>query len=71
MHFKALPDETFEGRVTFVLHEPRCRDPHRQGAPSRSTIRATALSTRCYADAEIDAGSGEGERLAVPASSNT
>jgi Cu(I)/Ag(I) efflux system membrane fusion protein len=65
--FKAIPSETFEGRVTFVLHE---LDAATRTGKVRIEIQNTGhrIKHEMYADAEIDAGSGEGERLAVPAS---
>jgi Cu(I)/Ag(I) efflux system membrane fusion protein len=65
--FKAIPSETFEGRVTFVLHE---LDAATRTGKVRIEINNTGhrIKHEMYADAEIDAGSGEGERLAVPAS---
>lgn len=65
--FKAIPGQTFEGRVTFVLHE---LDSATRTGKVRIEIANTdhRIKHEMYAEAEIDAGSGEGERLAVPAS---
>lgn len=65
--FRALPGEVVEGRVTFVLHEL-------EAATRSGKVRIEVknpdhhIKHEMYAEAEIDIGAGEGERLAVPAS---
>jgi Cu(I)/Ag(I) efflux system membrane fusion protein len=65
--FRAFPGETFEGRVTFVLHELEM-------ATRTATVRiegrnpAHRIKHEMVADVEITVGSGESERLAIPLS---
>jgi Cu(I)/Ag(I) efflux system membrane fusion protein len=65
--FRALPDETFEGRVTFVLHE---LDMTTRTAKVRVEISNPEhrIKHEMFADVEINAGSDEPERLVVPTS---
>ena len=65
--FRAFPNEIFEGRVTFVLHELEM-------ATRTAKVRIEVdnpdhrIKHEMFADVEIDAGDGEPERLAVPVS---
>lgn len=63
--FKALPNEVVEGRVTFVLHE---LDAATRTGKVRIEVKNPdhRIKHEMYAEAEIDTGVGEGERLAVP-----
>ena len=65
--FRAFPDETFEGKVTFILHE---LDMQTRTAKVRIEIANPEHRIRrdMYADVTIDTGSGDGMRLAVPSS---
>jgi len=65
VRFKALPGETFDGKVTFILHE---LDKETRTASVRIEIKNPdhRVKHEMYADVEIDAGSGEAPRLAVP-----
>lgn len=65
--FRGLPGETYEGRVTFILHE---LDAASRTGKVRIEIKNPGYRIRheMYADATIRAGSEGGERLAVPAS---
>jgi Cu(I)/Ag(I) efflux system membrane fusion protein len=65
--FKALPGEVAEGRVTFVLHE---LDAATRTGKVRIEVKNPDhhIKHEMYAEAEIDTGAGDGERLAVPAS---
>jgi Cu(I)/Ag(I) efflux system membrane fusion protein len=65
--FKALPGETFDGRVTFILHE---LDTTTRTGKVRIEVKNPEHRIRheMFADVEIDAGAGEPERLAVPVS---
>ena len=67
LHFLALPDEVFEGRVTFILHE---LDARTRTAKVRIELPnpGHVISHEMFADVEIDAGSGDTDRLVVPAS---
>lgn len=67
MTFKALPNETVDGRVTFVLHE---LDAATRTGKVRIEVKNPdhRIKHEMYAEAEIDTGEGEGECLAVPAS---
>lgn len=65
--FRALPGETFDGRVTFVLHE---LETATRTAKARIEIDNPEhrIKHEMFADVEINAGAGEAERLVVPAS---
>ncbi len=65
--FRAFPDQPFEGRVTFILHELEM-------ATRTGKVRIEVenpdhrIKHEMFADVEINAGAGDGERLAVPVS---
>jgi Cu(I)/Ag(I) efflux system membrane fusion protein len=65
VRFKAYPSQTFEGRVTFILHELEM-------ATRTAKVRIEIdnpdhrIKHEMYADVEIDAGAGETPRVAVP-----
>jgi Cu(I)/Ag(I) efflux system membrane fusion protein len=67
VRFRAYPDRTFEGRVTFVLHELEM-------ATRTGKVRIEVanpdhrIKHEMFADVEIDAGAGDSARLAVPLS---
>lgn len=65
--FRAFPNETFEGRVTFILHELEMAT-----RTAKVRIEVANLDHRIkhemFADVVINAGDGEAERLSVPAS---
>jgi Cu(I)/Ag(I) efflux system membrane fusion protein len=67
IRFGAFPGETFQGRVTFVLHELEM-------ATRTAKVRIEVanpdhrIKHEMFADVEIDAGEGEAERLLVPVS---
>ena len=65
--FRAFPDETFTGKVTFILHE---LDMQTRTAKVRIEIANPEHRIRhdMYADVVIDSGSGDALRLAVPSS---
>lgn len=65
--FRALPGETFSGAVTFILHE---LDATTRTAKVRIEIENPDHRIRheMYADVEIDAGTGDAARVAVPKS---
>ena len=65
--FRAFPDERFEGKVTFILHE---LDMQTRTAKVRIEIANPEHRIRhdMYADVTIDAGTADGPRLAVPVS---
>jgi Cu(I)/Ag(I) efflux system membrane fusion protein len=65
LRFKALPGETFDGKVTFILHE---LDKETRTASVRIEVKNPdhRIKHEMYADVEIDAGAGEAPRLAVP-----
>ncbi len=65
VRFKALPGETFDGTVTFILHE---LDRETRTASVRIEVKNLdhRIKHEMYADVEIDAGSGETPYLAVP-----
>jgi Cu(I)/Ag(I) efflux system membrane fusion protein len=67
MSFRAFPGETFEGRVSFVLHELEMasRTAKVRIEVSNSDHR---IKHEMFADVEIDAGANEAERLVVPMS---
>jgi Cu(I)/Ag(I) efflux system membrane fusion protein len=66
--FRAFPKETFEGRVTFILHELAM-------ATRTAKVRVQVanpdhrIKHEMFADVAINADDGEAERLAVPLSS--
>ena len=65
--FRAFPNEVFEGRVTFILHELEM-------ATRTAKVRIKVANAdhrikhEMFADVEINAGDGEAERLSVPVS---
>jgi Cu(I)/Ag(I) efflux system membrane fusion protein len=65
--FRAFPNETFEGKVTFILHELAMQT---RTAKVRIEIANPDHRIRhdMYADVTIDTGSGDDLRLVVPAS---
>ena len=65
--FRAYPGEVFEGRVTFILHE---LDAATRTAKVRIEVKNPEhrIKHEMFADVEIDAGSGDADRLVVPVS---
>lgn len=65
--FEAYPNETFEGRVTFMLHE---LDATTRTAKVRIEVANPdhRLKHEMFADVVINAGAGDPERLSVPLS---
>ena len=65
--FRAYPGRTFEGRVTFVLHE---LDMSTRTAKVRIEVHNPEhiIKHEMYADVEISARAGEAARLVVPTS---
>ena len=65
--FRAFPGRTFEGRVTFVLHE---LDMSTRTAKARIEVHNPdhIIKHEMYADVEISARAGDAARLVVPAS---
>ena len=65
--FRAFPDETFEGRVTFILNE---LDMATRTAKVRVEIANPdhRIKYEMFADVEFDAADGEPARLVVPVS---
>jgi Cu(I)/Ag(I) efflux system membrane fusion protein len=65
--FRAFPDQPFDGRVTFVLHE---LDARTRTGKVRIEVKNPEhrIKHEMYADVEIGAGDGDGKRLAVPVS---
>ena len=65
--FRAFPDQPFDGRVTFVLHE---LDARTRTGKVRIEVRNPEhrIKHEMYADVEIDAAAGEPKRLTVPVS---
>lgn len=65
--FRALPGETFEGRVTFILHELEMAT---RTAKARIEIDNPQhrIKHEMFADVLINAGADEPERLVAPAS---
>ena len=65
--FRAFPNEVFDGRVTFILHELEM-------ATRTAKVRIEVanpdfrIKHEMFADVEINAGDGEAERLSVPVS---
>jgi Cu(I)/Ag(I) efflux system membrane fusion protein len=65
--FRAFPDQPFEGRVSFILHE---FDMKTRTAKVRIEVKNPEhrIKHEMYAEVEIDAGAGDGPSLAVLAS---
>jgi Cu(I)/Ag(I) efflux system membrane fusion protein len=65
--FRAYPGRSFEGRVTFLLHE---LDASTRTAKARIEVHNPdhIIKHEMYADVEISARGGEAARLVVPAS---
>jgi Cu(I)/Ag(I) efflux system membrane fusion protein len=65
--FRAFPDQSFDGRVTFVLHE---LDARTRTGKVRIEVKNPEhrIKHEMYADVEIDAAAGEPKRLTVPVS---
>jgi Cu(I)/Ag(I) efflux system membrane fusion protein len=65
--FRAYPGRSFEGRVTFLLHE---LDASTRTAKARIEVHNPdhIIKHEMYADVEISARAGEAPRLVVPAS---
>jgi Cu(I)/Ag(I) efflux system membrane fusion protein len=65
--FRAYPGESFEGKVTFILHE---LDAATRTAKVRIEVKNPdhRIKHEMFADVEIDAGTGEPPRLSVPIS---
>ncbi len=68
LRFMALPNESFKGKVTFVLHE---LDASTRTGKVRIEVANPEhrIKHEMYAEAEIDAGAGGPERVSVPTSS--
>jgi Cu(I)/Ag(I) efflux system membrane fusion protein len=67
MTFRAFPDEPFEGRVTFILHE---LDMRTRTGKVRIEMQNPEhrIKHEMYADVEINTGAADVRRLAVPTS---
>jgi len=67
LSFRAFPGETFQGKVTFILHE---LDAATRTAKVRIEIKNPdhRIKHEMFADVEIDAGAGQAPRLSVPVS---
>jgi membrane fusion protein, copper/silver efflux system len=67
LSFRAFPGETFEGKVTFILHE---LDAATRTAKVRIEVKNPEhrIKHEMFADVEIDAGLGQAPRLSVPTS---
>jgi Cu(I)/Ag(I) efflux system membrane fusion protein len=67
LNFRAYPGETFEGKVSFILHE---LDPGTRTAKVRIEVPNSDHRIRheMFADVLIDAGAGEAPRLTVSTS---
>ena len=65
--FRAFPDEPFDGRVTFVLHE---LDMRTRTAKVRIEVKNLEhrIKHEMFADVEIDVTAGDPQRLTVPVS---
>jgi len=65
--FRAFPGETFQGTVSFILHE---LEPATRTAKVRIEVANPEhrIKHEMYADVEIDAGAGDASRLVVPVS---
>jgi Cu(I)/Ag(I) efflux system membrane fusion protein len=67
VRFRAYPDHAFEGQVTFILHELEMAT--RTGKVRIEVANPDhGIKHEMFADVEIDAGAGDGARLAVPVS---
>ena len=67
LSFRAFPGETFEGNVTFILHD---LDAGTRTGKVRIEVNNPdhGIKHEMFADVEIDAGAGEPPRLSVPTS---
>lgn len=67
MTFRAYPGETFEGKVSFILHE---LDMATRSAKVRIEVKNPdhRIKHEMFADVEINAGTGDAARLVVPVS---
>jgi len=67
LSFRAFPGETFDGKVTFILHE---LDAATRTGKVRIEVNNPEhrIKHEMFADVEIDAGAGEQARLSVPTS---
>src|SRR5262249_13332409 len=67
LHFRAYPGESFEGKVSFILHE---LDTATRTAKVRIEVKNPGhrIKHEMFADVEVDAGAGEAPRLSVPVS---
>lgn len=67
LSFRAFPGETFQGRVTFILHELEMAT---RTAKVRIEVKNPdhRLKHEMFADVEIDSGAGDSEHLVVPVS---
>jgi Cu(I)/Ag(I) efflux system membrane fusion protein len=67
LSFRAYPGESFEGKVSFILHE---LDPATRTGKVRIEVSNPdhRIKHEMYADVEIDTGAGADARLSVPAS---
>ena len=67
VRFRAIPDRSYEGRVTFILHELEMKT---RTAKVRIEVAnpEQRIKHEMYAEVEIDAGADDRERLAVPRS---
>jgi Cu(I)/Ag(I) efflux system membrane fusion protein len=67
LQFRAFPGETFEGKVTFILHE---LDAATRTGKVRIEVNNPEhrIKHEMFADVEIEAGVGEPPRLSVPIS---
>ena len=65
--FRALPGETFDGKITFILHE---LDPVTRTGHVRIEVKNPdhRIKHEMYADIVIDSGAGDKPRLTVPTS---
>jgi Cu(I)/Ag(I) efflux system membrane fusion protein len=65
--FRAFPGESFDGRVTFVLHE---LDARTRTGKVRIEVKNPEhrIKHEMYADVEIDPAAGDPKRLTVPVS---
>jgi Cu(I)/Ag(I) efflux system membrane fusion protein len=67
LRFRAYPGKSFEGKVSFILHE---MDTATRTAKVRIEVKNPdhRIKHEMFADVEIDAGAGEAPRLSVPVS---
>jgi Cu(I)/Ag(I) efflux system membrane fusion protein len=65
--FRAFPEQPFEGRVTFLLHE---LDARTRTGKVRIEVKNPEhrIKHEMYADVEIDVAAGEPKRVTVPVS---